>query len=65
MFQPMPVRNNHIPALQAGTQSFKPGATDMVDLMARAGGAIRLPNPGIAAIHLLFFVFSNAACWPL
>ncbi|MCB9281227.1 MAG: hypothetical protein H6562_20230 [Lewinellaceae bacterium] len=45
--------------------NFNVGATDMADLTARAGGAIRLPNPGIAAIHLLFLAFSNAAISPL
>ncbi len=45
--------------------NFNVGATDVADLTARAGGAIRLPNPGIAAIHLLFLISSPAAIWPL
>ncbi len=40
--------------------NFNVVAADVADLTARAGGAIRLPNPGIAAIHLLFLAISNA-----
>ena len=35
--QVVPVRGHHIPALQAGNQTFKPIATYKVDLMAHAG----------------------------
>ena len=66
--QTLPIRNNHIPALQAGNLKFKPGATDMADLTARvfvlkAWKPRSIFNPGIAAIKHRFIVTAAAAVW--
>ena len=57
----LPVWSNQIPALQAGNPIFKPSATDIADLKARAGKSRSIFNLGPAAIKHMFFGTNAAA----
>ena len=59
----VPGQNYPIPALQAGNPIFKPCATNMADLTARAGKSRSIFNLGPAAIKHGFFVTIAAAIW--